>query len=225
MMDLQEIKKAIQQNYGTRRVKYELPEDKLPVAVGNFVEIANEMLAAKEKTFNIKPVKQTVESLIKWAYMMGNDLDFRKGILLKGHTGRGKTFLFRVLKYFLQIDNMYFYQNGKPVILRPVIVNVKKIAGEFQSPDMGGYQVLQKYADMSCLVLDDIGKEQEESLSFGNRMNVVEEIINIREEKGLLTFGTTNLNRMSEMYDDRTVSRMHDLFNTIAIDHKIDFRK
>ncbi|GEM_PF-3003329 len=222
-MELEDIKARIANEIGVKRLR--VPElTNVPGAVRMFSEIANEFLKKKEKTFDREIVAEQIQTLINWAYMLGNDLDFTKGILFKGHTGTGKTFLFRAFNYFAKIDNLFYSENGKNLPISAKIVNVKKIAGEFQSPQ-GGYSVIQKYANFPCLVIDDIGKEQEESISFGNKMNVVEEIISIREELGMLTFGTTNLNRMEDMYDDRTISRMNLLFNVIPMNHKTDFRK
>ena len=142
----------------------------------------------------------------------------------KGQTGRGKTFLFRAWLYFLDIDEVQFMHYGKSTMIHPLIINVKKIAGEYQNPQTGGYQVLQKYGTIRSLMLDDIGKEDEFSLNYGNRVNIIEEIINLREDYGLLTFGTTNENELAALYDDRTISRMNKLFTALPIDHDIDFR-
>lgn len=223
-MELEMIKSKIANEIGVKRLQ--APElTNMPGAIRMFSEIANEFLKKKNRKFDHEIVSEQVQSLINWAYMLGDDLDFTKGILFKGHTGTGKTFLFKVFNYFAKIDNLAYSENGKNLPITAKIVNVKKIAGEFQSPKDGGYSVIQRYANFPCLVIDDIGKEQEESISFGNKMNVVEEIISIREELGMLTFGTTNLNRMEDMYDDRTVSRMNFLFNVVPVNHKTDFRK
>lgn len=225
-MEIAEITKDIRENLGIRRIKFDVDEEFIPKAKRNFTRIANEILAKKGRRFDIESVDQSVETFIRWIYTIPTDnLEFRKGLLFKGHTGRGKTFLFRVIRYFAQIDNIIYYENGDRKFLMPRIVNVKQIAGEYQAPDnKGGYPIIEKYSKFNCLVIDDIGKEQDENISFGNRLNVVEEIINIREEKGLLTFGTTNLEKMSPTYDDRTISRMYELFNVIPVDHDKDFR-
>ena len=221
-MEISEIRKDIKQNVGIKRFRYELKN--LEYATKYFETIANDLLEMKGKKFDLQTMRAPVEYLIKWIYLIGNEVDFTKGILFKGHTGRGKTFLFRVMDHFLKIDNIMFRENGKHKIINLKIANVKKIAGEYQNPENGGFAVLEKYANYSCLVIDDIGKESEISSSFGNKVNIVEEIINIREELNLLTFGTTNLDKMSDAYDDRTVSRMNSLFNVSAINHKLDYR-
>lgn len=222
-MKIDNIKNKIAKEIGVNREKTHEIKD-IEVAISYFNDLANEFLKKKNREFNSNIVREEIIKLIKWAYMEGDELDFTKGILFKGHTGVGKTFLLRVFNYFCMINNLTYYENDKQFTLKVNIVNIKKIAGEFQSPD-GGYPVIQRYAYLSCLCIDDIGKEQEESLSFGNKLNVVEEIINIREELGMLTFGTTNIEKMQDNYDDRTVSRMNILFNVIPVNHDIDFRK
>lgn len=223
-MDLNSIVSNIRRKSGILRLKTELKS--VEKARFYFKTIADEMLAKTEKPYDLEKINDVVILFIKWLYMIEDEkLDFTKGILLKGHTGKGKTFIFRILQHFVKIDNVSYIDNKKKFLIYPRIVNVKQISGEFQDPEKGGYRIIQKYAYFNCLVLDDIGKEQAESKLYGNNLNVVEEIINIREERGLLTFGTTNLNRMSEMYDDRTISRMHQLFNIITVNHNKDFRK
>lgn len=223
-MDIENIIINIRENTGVRRLKTELKS--VEKAKEYFKTIADEMLTKIGKSYDMRTVEEEVALVIKWLYMINDEkLDLSKGILLKGHTGNGKTFIFRVLQHFVRIDNISYIENAKEFFIYPTIVNVKQISGEYQDPEKGGYPIIQKYANYNCLVLDDIGKEQAESKSYGNNLNVVEEIIDIREEKGLLTFGTTNLNRMKDMYDDRTISRMHKLFNVIHINHKVDFRQ
>lgn len=200
-----------------------------------FAELAEDLLN-QDKRFNTKsagkrkyisePVRSQIMTLIKWAYLIPDEgIDPAKGLLFKGKTGAGKTFIFRVFNYFRLIDRLTILFNGKEDYpLKLNIVNVKRIAGEYQAPD-GGSEVITKYSKMSCLVLDDIGTEDETSLSFGNKINVVEELISAREEFGMLTFGTTNLNNLAERYDDRTVSRMASLFNVVSFNHSFDFRR
>lgn len=223
-MPIDNILSNIRENTGVLRLKTELKS--VDKAMFYFKTIADEMLVKTGQEYDLEKMNEVVLLFIKWLYMIEDDkLNFNKGILLKGHTGKGKTFIYRILQHFVRIDNVSFIENKTRFFIYPRIVNVKQISGEYQDKEKGGYRIIQKYSFYNCLVLDDIGKEQAESKSYGNNLNVVEEIINMREERGLLTFGTTNLNRMSEMYDDRTISRMHKLFNIITVNHNKDFRK
>jgi DNA replication protein DnaC len=184
-----------------------------------------DMLERYGKELDEQAVTDTVKFIIQWSYMTsGGNIDYQKGFILQGKTGRGKTFLFRAWQFWLRLDNFIYVQDGQPKPINPQIVNVKKISGEYQDPDTGGYRILDRYGRIPCLVLDDIGKEDEFSRSYGNKVNIIEEIISLREERDLLTFATTNLTKLSELYDDRTISRMNRLFTSVPVKHNTDFR-
>jgi len=220
-MNIEKIKTEIREQ-GIRRIEIKL--NNIDNGIANFIDIMKEMLSMKNETLQLDEISHVVEYFIRWTYLMDDSIEYNKGILLKGLTGRGKTFLFRAWINFLKIDRAGFYCNNEIYQISPLIVNVKRIAGEYQDPANGGYQVIEKYSNVKSLMLDDIGKEDQFSMNYGNKVNIIEEIINIREELGMLTFGTTNYDKLADLYDDRTVSRMHKLFNVVPINHKIDFR-
>ncbi len=221
-MKLTEIKKEIDK-IGVARINTSKLES-IENGIKCFKDILTQMLSKKKEELQWEPIESTVKFMVEWTYLLGDEINFNKGFILKGLTGRGKTFLFKAWQYFLQVDNLGYIENGKGKAIMPLIINVKKIAGDYQHPETGGYIVLERYGKASCLMLDDIGKEDDFSRSYGNKVNIIEEIINIREENELLTFATTNENDLSELYDDRTVSRMNKLFTAVPINHKIDFR-
>ncbi len=221
--DLSNIKEDVLKNTGVYRTP--VPDLKIEAGKSVFQKIGGFFLENEKQTYEFRMLEPVIEKMIKWVYLQECGLDFRKGILLKGKTGRGKTMLFKIFTKFVKIDDLRFKENGKSKPFNLQIVNVKQISGEYQDPENGGYAVIEKYAKVNCLVLDDIGKEDTRSNNYGNKTNVVEAIIDLREERGMLTFGTTNLDRFSEMYDDRTISRMNKLFNVIPINHNKDYRR
>ena len=236
MEAIKNITNEIRKNNGIVREKY--ADFNLNVGLNYFKEIGQAFIDAqhnklpgKERVlFELDPVYTIAKMMVEWTYLINEKLDSQKGFILKGHTGRGKTFLFKVWSKFLELDAIKYMQNGDLRLIRPVIVNVRQISSEFQDPATGGNAVLLKYSRINCLVLDDIGAEQKTSSNYGNKINVVEEIIRRREEANMLTFGTTNLNRMEvskenpDGYDSRTVSRMNSLFNILPVSHETDFR-
>ena len=222
MNKLDEIKKEIGV-LGVRRATITNQPD-IEKMKTHFYELMEKLLATQHKSLETKGIDKTVDKIISWSYMTGEGIDYNKGFFFKGNTGGGKTFLFKVWAWWLKLDHFIYYQDGKVRAISPQVVNVKRISGEYQDPTTGGYRVIERYGRMHCLVLDDIGKEDDFSLSYGNKVNIIEEIINLREESGMLTFGTTNLNKLSDKYDDRTISRMNRLFTAIPITHNIDFR-
>ena len=174
--------------------------------------------AVEMRLFGVKTPQwdneKVIYEMVDWAFMMEKtEINYNKGILLKGQTGRGKTFLMEILKSMLELDD-YMYLT---------IINAKKVAAEYQSGE--GYKIIDKYAKCNYLVLDDIGSEAVETKSYGNALNIVEEIITEREKNNMLTFGTTNLNKLSDRYDDRIVSRMNELFNVRSLNHDNDYRR
>jgi DNA replication protein DnaC len=222
MKTLDEIKKEISMMGVNRaRIENHPPIEKMTEM---FYDIMRDILARYDRSLDEKAISSTVEFMVKWSYQIGDDIDFRKGFMLAGKTGRGKTFLFRAWDLWLKLDNFIYHQDGQVKIIRPQVVNTKRISGEYQDPTTGGYRVIERYGRMHCLMLDDIGKEDDFSLSYGNKVNIIEEIINLREENDLLTFATTNLSQMSKTYDDRTVSRMNRLFTIVPLKHDTDFR-
>lgn len=221
-MEIGALIENIKQSVGIKRIKYNADKG---TCIKTFCEIANAMLDWRGKTISYDLVKSEIEALVDWAYMFGDtDLDYTKGILFKGGTGGGKTFLMKAFARFLMIDNMRFKSNSTEYPLRLEMVNARVIAGEYQSGD-SGYDIIRKYATIPCLFIDDIGAEAFESVAFGNRLNVVSEILDRREENNLLTFGTTNIDKLSSQYDDRMISRMNNLFNVKSFTHNTDFRK
>lgn len=111
-MDIENIIINIRQNTGVRRLKTELKS--VEKAKEYFKIIADEMLSKIGKSYDMRNVEEEVALVIKWLYMIEDEkLDFSKGILLKGHTGKGKTFIFRVLQHFVRIDNISYIENAK----------------------------------------------------------------------------------------------------------------
>lgn len=228
METVKNILNEVKENTGIRRIH--MQNFNLNIGIEYFYKIAQALIHFQGKKFDPSQVESIIKMIIEWTYLLNDKLDYHKGFILKGHTGRGKTFLFKAWIKFLEIDGVRYYHDGHLRTLKPSIVNTRQISSEFQDPEFGGNKVIMKYAKVNCLVLDDIGAEQEVSMSYGNRVNVVEEIISRREEMNMLTFGTTNLNRMEKSkdnpkgYDSRTVSRMYSLFNIMPITHETDYR-
>lgn len=217
---ISQITSNIDKNYGIERYPCRLNDRN--IAIDCFIAIANRMLAKKDKAFDYQRVKNGVDALIDWTYMLNDELDYRKGILLKGNTGRGKTFLLNVYTEFLKIDELCFSNYGRVYPLLLNNINAQQIALEYQST--GGYDALLRYSQLPVININDIGAEISESNHFGNKENVIERIIDAREERSMLTFGTTNLEKFSDNYDARTISRMNSLFNIVIINHEKDFR-
>jgi energy-coupling factor transporter ATP-binding protein EcfA2 len=146
-------------------------------------------------------------------------LNLKKGILLTGPIGCGKTSLMTLVNSFL------------PQSLQYHIKSTRETAFEFEKE---GYKVIHRYSAKTAVppvnspgsgiwCFDDLGIEQPQKY-FGNQCNVMAEILLSRYElyvsKGTPTHATTNLSasELEEKYGNRIRSRMREMFNLVAFD-------
>jgi DNA replication protein DnaC len=134
-------------------------------------------------------------------------LDLRKGILLTGPVGCGKTSLMTLLPAF-----MFPFQKYQ-------VKTTREIAAEFHKE---GFETIQKYGlRPKPICLDDLGVEQNIK-HFGNECNTIGEILLNRYDlfvnQGIVTHATTNLNadELEEIYGIRVRSRLRSMFNLIS---------
>lgn len=134
-------------------------------------------------------------------------LNLKKGILLTGPVGCGKTSLMSLLPAF-----MYPFQKYQ-------VKNTREIAAEFHKE---GYETIQKYGlRPKPICLDDLGVETNIK-HFGNECNTIGEILLHRYDlfvnQGIVTHATTNLNadELEDIYGIRVRSRLRSMFNLVS---------
>jgi DNA replication protein DnaC len=143
------------------------------------------------------------------------DISLRKGIILSGPVGCGKTSLMSLIKFIT------------PQEYRFIVKPCRDISFEFFQD---GYSVIRKYSNLSftkdipkTYCFDDIGTETNLK-HYGNECNVMAEILLSRYDlfisKKMITHLTTNLdsNEIEEFYGTRVRSRLREMFNLIAFD-------
>ncbi len=152
-------------------------------------------------------------------------ISFRKGILLTGPIGCGKTSLMNLFRFITAAHNHH------------AMISCRKISFEFIQE---GYGIIQKYSDNSyrhnnqewqpkTYCFDDLGAEDALKY-FGNECNVMAEILLSRYDlfisQGMLTHITTNLNstELGALYGNRVRSRMREMVNLISYDNGKDKR-
>lgn len=140
-------------------------------------------------------------------------LSLRKGLLITGPVGCGKTSLMNLIKLTLPPEQRY------------IVKSCREVSFEFIQE---GYTIIRKYSNLSfkndipkVYCFDDLGTEN--SLKyFGNDCNVMAEILLSRYDlfltRRMLTHITTNLNssEIEEIYGTRVRSRLREQFNLIA---------
>ncbi|WP_412476166.1 ATPase [Flavobacterium sp. TBRC 19031] len=140
-------------------------------------------------------------------------VNVKKGILLSGPIGCGKTSLMNLMKYLTPSE---FKFSIKPC---------RDISFEFIQD---GYNVIHKYSkgqlyksEPKIYCFDDLGLENNLKY-FGNECNVMSEILLSRYDiyisKRTQTHITTNLSasEIEAQYGNRVRSRMREMFNLIA---------
>ena len=183
--------------------------------------------------FKIRPVDYKIifQLLVYFYYDNENaerlGINFKKGILLSGPVGCGKSTLMILMRFFLARDEQY------------TVVSTRDIRMEFLRD---GYNVIEKYSSRSFFVgqdimrpkaycFDDLGLEGDLTY-YGNETNLMAEILLGRYplfiQQRMKTHATTNLSadELEGIYGNRVRSRMREMFNLIAFDHKVaDKRK
>lgn len=136
-----------------------------------------------------------------------HNIDLKKGILLIGPVGCGKT------SWMKLIQTILFKHEHFPV------KSARNIAHEFNQE---GFEIISRYgARKTTLCLDDIGVEQNIKF-YGNECNTIAEILLHRYElmqtHQIITHATTNLtaNEIEKIYGTRVRSRLRSMFNLIS---------
>jgi hypothetical protein len=148
----------------------------------------------------------------------GGNYSLDKGIWLHGGVGCGKTNLMKL-----------FREN--PTVPYGVVESIK-VADMYKDKDIG-VDVIEKYAHAESICFDDFGTEIEngESSHFGNRKNVIGEIIlrhySLNEKKRFRFHFTTNLGAslVEKEYGVRVRSRIREMCNLISLEGIADKRK
>ena len=179
-----------------------------------FLEILNE----GEAPFIVNDFnKQALRKIFNYFVYPNSQLDKRRGIMLIGNCGTGKT---RLMRHFNTLCARF---NGFPKFR---FETVKQLQNKVIAAERRDYMAFyEDYFSQNAidLLVDDIGTETKQLNYFGNVSLWFEDFIceryNLFENHGIRTHVTTNLNpkELQEFYSARVYDRMKAMFNVVMM--------
>lgn len=150
------------------------------------------------------------------------DNRFKRGLLLRGQCGVGKTALMRAMQ-----DVFAFYNNKDYSLIKTIS------SSDIMRLEIGN----DEYSALSCkpiLFIDDLGEEATDKKVYGNSVSPVIELIRYRYECRKTTIISTNKlekytidangemhitgDELKDKYGDRIFSRLHEMCNWLTYD-------
>ncbi len=213
------IAKISIQDYSVKRISY------APYKFHMALEVWKEIGKTLIPDFEMNEENDWLYSqLIRYVHADQNyPKDLSKGIAIIGTTGLGKTKAMEIMSLYSEIDQVRYIKDGKQVLLKFKIYNSREIVDAYAK---NGFDGIQKYCSFINLCIDDLGTENMNANHYGTKLNVIEEIIEERYRKQLLTHITSNLTEYDilDTYGDRVYSRLKSMVNYHTLTGK-DFRK
>ena len=133
------------------------------------------------------------------------------GIMLCGNCGNGKTtmmYAVRNLVNYLSRMGAIIIGNTRPELEVMDAMSIVKRAKDDE---------LMNIATKQMLGIDDLGNEPAEVMNYGNVVNPLAELLEIRYKRQLYTIVTTNLipKQIREKYGARVADRLNEMFGVV----------
>lgn len=150
--------------------------------------------------------REVIIALHEYLTGFSDKIDVKKGIMLIGAIGSGKTIL---MHSFCKIFELL----GRKIITPIHSMKLNSIIRE-----SGNFDDYIKIP----LFIDDLGKEEESVKSWGSDLHPLTELIAMRYDLGSWTFATSNykIETLLEKYTQHTIDRMIEMFNILTLKGK-----
>lgn len=195
-----------------RRLEY--TPYRMEVAEKVFLQI----LKGMEKNYDHNN-RNLIIDLIKYAHGEEGNWDLSRGLGFIGNAGTGKTLTLTALSQYLKIDDVKFIKHGKVCKFGYEVISARQLASQFS---LSGYDAIQPSVLKPVLCIDDLGSEPENINHYGNKINLIEHIIEERYMNERFTHFSSNLSMgiIHEKYGDRVYSRIKGSTNIIKLTGK-----
>lgn len=218
--------------FGVERIKY-MPF-KVITALSVFMRIGHE----KSKSFTIDQENLWVfQQLVKWAH--GDEFechdpesdrknpkrvpgDPNKGIYIAGKTGTGKSWALDILSAYCEVDEMKVWLSSKVHRMAYESFRTDTVCEIYSETGS-----IQKFKQRGVICFQDLGTEPLESMHMGNRIAVMQQILEYRGDRNdQLTLISSNepIMDLHLKYGDRVQSRVKGMCNYLILNGK-DRRK
>lgn len=143
-------------------------------------------------------------------------LNTSRALGLIGGTGGGKSLAFKLIQEYMKIDDVKYIKNGKIVPFRFNIHSARSIMSDYQQ---NGFSGIEKYLIPNIICIDDLGAEISEVSHYGNKINVMEHIIEERYLHDKITHFSSNIDAkgIEAKYGQRVYSRICGSTNLITV--------
>lgn len=209
----------------------------LPYQIDYAMKVVEAIGKDRNPKFSIDEENQFLyENLIRWVHgdpaFQCIDPETKKpisgrlqaGIYIAGNTGTGKSWALEIMSAYCLLDNVRVNAGGVQRCLRWPCVRTDTICDQYTAEG-----TIEKYKKNSVLGIQDLGAEAVESIYMGNRLRVLQQILEYRGDRtDQITLISSNLPINHEMlikrYEDRVASRLNEMCNYFELRGK-DRRK
>jgi hypothetical protein len=164
-------------------------------------------------------VESTYHTLSKYFRNMDGALDLNKGVMIIGGIGTGKTIAMQVfgrLKGFHVVSTRHIVRD----FARDGMSALDRYGRESFRQDINHRP---KKSEPITVCFDDLGLEDTNSQLYGNKANVMAEVIIDRYEHwrfhSMITHATSNLtlDEVAQVYGDRVMDRINEMMNVVVM--------
>lgn len=137
--------------------------------------------------------------------------DYKFGLMLCGTSGNGKTTMMNAIKAAVAVAN---HSNLFDRSLRLEVVDAVELARLFTRNE----DTFRQYRKAQLLGIEDMGREENSVMSYGNSYNPMIELLEARYAEMLYTVITTNLNadEVRKKYGPRIADRFNEMLRVVV---------